>query len=241
MSISAANTTWKEVIGAYDDGKDGAAQHGDVTLDATNNAISVTNNPDTNSVQGPYGSTDNIVKGLIIVGTNPVTFSGNGTLGMNGILTMESGSSLTVNGMGLTSSNAPTMSSDSTLTLENGASVSLNGKIDGTVHFGDAANGEHNTLILGSGSYTVNNITNYSPSSSIEFQNASGVEGIRWLQTGTNTYELETKVLNGGSNTGYSYNVLVSSVSFAQAVDANGNLEVDASGNPVYYHASKPV
>ncbi|MGF1275787.1 Hint domain-containing protein [Acetobacter pasteurianus] len=234
MSISAANTTWKEVIGAYDDGKDGTTQHGNVTLDATNNAISVTNNPDTNSVAGPYTQygADNIVSGLIIVGTNPVTFSGNGTLGMNGTLTMESGSSLTVNGMGLTSSNAPTMSSDSTLTLENGASVSLNGKIDGTVHFGDAANGEHNTLILGSGSYTVNNITNYSPSSSIEFQNAPGVEGIRWLQTGTNTYELETKVQNG---TGYSYNVLVSSVSFAQAVDANGNPEVDASGNPVYY------
>lgn len=230
MTISAASTTWKEVIG------EGDSTHSVVTFDASANAISVTNNPDTNSIAGPYTQwgADNIINGLAIEGENPVTFSGTGTLGINGSLNMASGTALAVSGMTMTVANAPSMS-NGTLTLENGADVSINGSIDGTVNFGDAAEGSHNTLILGSGSYTVHNITNYSPSSAIQMQNTSGVEGIRWVKTGDNTYALESKVKNSGSASGYSYNVLVPSVSFAQAVEANGTPAVDASGNPIYY------
>ncbi|MCP1270605.1 Hint domain-containing protein [Acetobacter cerevisiae] len=152
----------------------------------------------------------------------------NGTLSANGLTVADTGT-LALSGTN-TTLNAPSSAAiDGTLGIAGGATVSLNGSVAGTVVFGDAPEGTHNTLVLNNPSLTVGSVQNFTPADSVVVEK-SGYPHVRWIQEGSsNTYTL---VAFDGN---WTQNAIVSSVSFAPKLNADGTTATDANGNTVYY------
>ncbi|MFT8723568.1 MAG: Hint domain-containing protein [Acetobacter malorum] len=153
----------------------------------------------------------------------------NGALSPTSGFTIPSSATLTLSGTGTSLSTTSSGTLNGTLKLEGGATVNVNSKLEGTVVFGDAPDGTHNTLALGNSSLSVTNVQNFTPADSIVVQR-SGYSHVRWIQQGnSNTYTL---VAFDGN---WTQNAILGSVSFAAKRDADNKIVTDSNGNTVYY------
>ncbi|MFT9019490.1 Hint domain-containing protein [Acetobacter malorum] len=153
----------------------------------------------------------------------------NGALSPTSGFTIPSSATLTLSGTGTSLNTTSSGTLNGTLKLEGGATVNVNSKLEGTVVFGDAPDGTHNTLALGNSSLSVTNVQNFTPADSIVVQR-SGYSHVRWIQQGnSNTYTL---VAFDGN---WTQNAILGSVSFAAKRDADNKIVTDSNGNTVYY------
>ncbi|OAG75385.1 outer membrane protein [Acetobacter malorum] len=168
------------------------------------------------------------------IGTVIVADGANVTL-KDGALTPSSGytisasATLALSGAGAKLSSTGSVQIDGALKLEGGASVGLNNNVSGTIVFGDAPDGTHNTLTELNTWISVANVQNFKPGDSIVVQ-PSSYKHIRWIQQGSsNTYTL---VAYDGNTT---MNAIARNVTFAARKNADGSVATDASGATLYY------
>ncbi|MCP9319098.1 Hint domain-containing protein [Acetobacter persici] len=168
------------------------------------------------------GITTSGIPSFTVGSSSNITITGTQAIPTNA-LTIPATSTLTVSGSQVSLSVPNSAAIDGTLKIAGAASVSLNSSINGTVEFGDAPNGTHNTLTLGSTSLNIGHITNFTPGDSIVI-NGANYPQVRWIQTAanSNTYTLVPIDSTGWTQSAYA------TVSFAQK-------GTDSSGSPVYY------
>ncbi|WP_231867287.1 Hint domain-containing protein, partial [Acetobacter malorum] len=153
----------------------------------------------------------------------------NGALSPTSGFTIPSSATLTLSGAGAKISSTSNVIIEGTLKLEGGATVGLNNNVNGTIVFGDAPDGAHNTLTELNTWISVANVQNFTPGDSIVVQ-GSKYQHIRWIQQGSsNTYTL---VAYDGNST---MNAIARNVTFAARRNTDGSIATDASGNTVYY------
>ncbi|ATI12916.1 hypothetical protein CPF11_11035 [Acetobacter pomorum] len=195
----------------------------DITIDTTPYSYS-----DQWKNQYPNATTE--PESVTFSGTGTVTITGSGGVASYGTISL--GDSQTVILDGTTMSASKTVSGG-TIKLENAANLSVNTSLDTTtIDFGgNSTNSGHNTVTLGSGSYSIKNITNFSPDDSIVIKNQYGYTNVEWVKTGANTYSLLGVDQYGNTSTSAGNNYIATNVSFAQS-------GMDKAGNPTYYTPS---
>ncbi|WP_395495865.1 Hint domain-containing protein [Acetobacter sp. KSO5] len=143
--------------------------------------------------------------------------------------TVSSSAALTLSGTGTKISSTSNVTIEGTLKLDGGATAALNNNVNGTIVFGDAPDGTHNTLTELNTWISVGNVQNFKPGDSIVVQ-GSHYNHVRWIQQGSsNTYTL---VAYDGNTT---MNAIARNVTFAARQNADGSIATDASGNTLYY------
>ncbi|WP_281701031.1 Hint domain-containing protein [Acetobacter malorum] len=163
-------------------------------------------------------------------GTGTVTVTGSGGVVSYGTISVGDGQTVVLDG---TTMSASKTVSGGTIKLENAANLSVNTSLDTTtIDFGgNSTKNGHNTVTLGSGSYSIKNIKNFSPDDSIVIKNQYGYTNVEWVKTGTNTYSLIGVDQYGNTSTSAGNSYIATNVSFAQS-------GTDKAGNPTYYTPS---
>ncbi|MCP1196121.1 Hint domain-containing protein [Acetobacter senegalensis] len=198
----------------------------------TDSNITIDTTPYTYSDQwnNVYPDATTTPESVTFEGTGTVTVTGSGGITSYGTITLGTDQTVILDGTQMSASKTV---SGGTIKLENAANLSVNTSLDTTViDFGGNSTGSgHNTVTLGSGSYSISKITNFSPDDSIVIKNQYGYTNVEWIKTGTNTYSLVGVDQYGNTSSSAGTNYIVKDVSFAQKT-------TDSSGNPVYYTPS---
>ncbi|MGF1277661.1 Hint domain-containing protein [Acetobacter pasteurianus] len=177
-----------------------------------------------------YSNATTAPQSVTFSGTGTVTVTGSGGVVSYGTISVGDGQTVVLDG---TTMSASKTVSGGTIKLENAANLSVNTSLDTTtIDFGgNSTKNGHNTVTLGSSSYSIKNIKNFSPDDSIVIKNQYGYINVEWVKTGTNTYSLIGVDQYGNTSTSAGNNYIATNVSFAQS-------GTDKAGNPTYYTPS---
>ncbi|MBS1102551.1 Hint domain-containing protein [Gluconobacter sp. Dm-62] len=212
-SLTSSSLTWEQVI------ENGDESHSTVTLDSSNNAISVSG-----TVQGQWGSSDNSISGLTITGSNAVSLAGSGSLTVTGAVTFNAAT--TISGMTI---NANSSVTGGTVTIADGGTL-IAQSVSSTINFGSTSPTVTNTVQLNTSSASLTTITNLAPGDVIEFVGNTWDKTFTWVENSDGTYKVE----------GSTGDTLISSVSFAKKADGSSYTPADftSSQTTVNYNGS---